>query len=148
MLGQYACLKSTGVGRTFSPAYSHTLNAENVYLLVYTVTFSVDVFAYHNMTYLYAVMTIPNVVNEIADVSNWQELGTFLGLGAVDIERIASNYEPREHHQRLVETWFAREPQRSWEKLHRAMEEAAARRGSLTSQPGSIPSTPTSPMGG
>ena len=92
-------------------------------------------------------MTIPNVVNEIADVSNWQELGTFLGLDAVDIERIASNYEPREHHQRLVETWFARDPLKSWEKLHRAMEEAAARRGSLTSQPGSILSTPTSPMG-
>ena len=91
-------------------------------------------------------MTIRNVVNEIADVSNWQELGIILGLGAIDIERIASDYEPREYRQRLAETWFTRDPHRSWEKLRRSMTEAAARRSSLVSQR-SIPSTPTSPMG-
>lgn len=82
----------------------------------------------------------------IANIINWQDLGTFLGLDGSDIERISSNYEPREHCQRLAETWFARDPNRSWKKLQKAIEEASARRGSQVSQY-SFPSTPTSPMG-
>ena len=82
----------------------------------------------------------------IANVINWQDLGIFLGLDGADIERISSNYEPREHCQWLVETWFARDPNRSWKKLHKAIEEASARRESQMSQY-SFLSTPTSPMG-
>ena len=82
----------------------------------------------------------------IAEVSNWQELGIFLGLDPTDIDIIRNDYEPREYRQRLVEKWFSREPERSWEKLQRALDEVGARRGSQTSKY-SILSTPTSPMG-
>lgn len=95
-------------------------------------------------------MTVINVVNTIADISNWQGLGRSLELEATDIELIQrlSHDDPREYHQRLAETWFARDPNRSWEKLHRAMEEASARRGSYTSSIHSCsPVTPTSPTG-
>ena len=91
-------------------------------------------------------LTIPNVVNIIAEISNWQELAIYLGMDATDIDIISNGYEPREHHQRLVEKWFSREPERSWEKLQRALDEVTKRRGSQTSKY-SIPSTPTSPMG-
>ena len=99
-------------------------------------------------------MTIQKVVNEIAEVLNWEELGIFLGLESTDIEKIRIDYhDPKEHHQRLVEIWFARDPKRSWEKLHRAMEDASAsRRGSASSAASSSlynisPTTPTSPNG-
>ena len=118
------------------------------------------IFVGHSKRYLLNVMntctdlTIPNVVNEIADISNWGELGIFLDLDGYDIEIIRDNYDPREHHQRLIENWFARDPQRSWEKLHRAMEDASARRGSASSAASSMasfhslsPVTPTSPIG-
>ena len=85
-------------------------------------------------------------MNEIADISNWQELGIALRLDPVDIDRITSYYEPREHHQRLVETWFARDPDRSWEKLQGALHEAAVRRGSNISQSSILLSPPISPM--
>ena len=116
----------------------------------------------HSKRYLLNVMktctdlTIPNVVNEIADISNWGELGIFLDLYGYDIERIRVDYmyDTRQYHQRLVENWFARDPQRSWEKLHRAMEDASARRGSASSAASSMasfhslsPITPTSPIG-
>ena len=86
------------------------------------------------------------MVNMIAEVSNWQELGIFLGLDPTDIEVISNYYEPKEYYQRLVEKWFSREPERSWEKLQRALDEVGARRGSQTSN-FSLPSTPASPMG-
>ena len=82
----------------------------------------------------------------IAEVSNWQELGICLGLESSDIDVISNDYEPREYRQRLVEKWFSREPERSWEKLLGALDEVTKRRGSQTSKY-SIPSTPTSPMG-
>ena len=91
-------------------------------------------------------LTIPNVVNIIAEISNWQELAIFLGMDATDIDIISNDYEPREYRQRLVEKWFSREPERSWEMLQRALDEVTKRRGSQTSKY-SIPSTPTSPMG-
>ena len=91
-------------------------------------------------------LTIPNVVNIVAEISNWQELAIFLGMDATDIDIISNDYEPREYRQRLVEKWFSREPERSWEKLQRALDEVTKRRGSQTSKY-SIPSTPTSPMG-
>ena len=86
------------------------------------------------------------MVNIIAEISNWQELAIFLGLDTTDIDIISNDYEPREYRQRLVEKWFSREPERSWEKLRGALDEANRRRGSQTSKY-SIPSTPTSPMG-
>ena len=91
-------------------------------------------------------LTLPNVVNIIAEISNWQELAIFLRLDTTDIDIISNDYEPREYRQRLVEKWFSREPERSWEKLQGALDEANRRRGSQTSKY-SIPSTPTSPMG-
>ena len=91
-------------------------------------------------------MTIPNVVNAITEISNWQELAIFLGLESSDTDVISNYYEPREYRQRLIEKWFSRDPERSWEKLQGALEEANRRRGSQTSTY-SLPSTPASPMG-
>ena len=78
-------------------------------------------------------LTIPIVVNMIAEISNWQELGICLGLESSDTDVITNDYEPREHRQRLVEKWFSREPERSWEKLQRALDEVNKRRGSQAS---------------
>jgi hypothetical protein len=83
------------------------------------------------------------VVNIIAEISNWQELAVFLGMDPTDIDIISNDYEPREYHQRLVEKWFSRQTERSWEKLQGALDEVTNRRGSQTSKC----STPTSPMG-
>ena len=78
-------------------------------------------------------LTIPIVVNMIAEISNWQEVGICLGLESSDTDVITNDYEPREHRQRLVEKWFSREPERSWEKLQRALDEVNKRRGSQAS---------------
>lgn len=86
------------------------------------------------------------MVNIIAEISNWQELGIFLGMDTTDINIISNDYEPREYRQRLVEKWFSREPERSWEKLQGVLDEMTKRRGSQTLKC-SIPSAPTSPMG-
>ena len=87
------------------------------------------------------------MVNEIDNIENWQELGGQLGLSIKDINRI-SRHKPEEHHQRLVETWFARDPRRSWEKLRKDMKELSSRRGSYDSTSStSVPSTPSSPTG-
>ena len=69
----------------------------------------------------YLELTIPNVVNSISHVTEWQVLGTHLGLDNNDIKVIAANYDAKEHHQRMVETWFARDANRSWDKLQDAM---------------------------
>ena len=76
---------------------------------------------------LIAELTIPNVVNEIADIYNWQELGIFLEMDNADILTI-SGYHQKEQHQRLVETWFSRDPDKSWEKIHRAKKLTSAAR--------------------
>ena len=86
------------------------------------------------------------MVNEIADIYNWEELGIYLGMATADVEKI-NDYHPKEKHQRLVETWFCRDPDRSWDKIHRAMEAAqsvAARSGSTHSI---FHSSPISPLG-
>ena len=95
--------------------------------------------------YYVAELTIPNVVNKIADIHNWEELGIHLGMEKADIEKI-STYHQKEQHQRLVEIWFCRDPSRSWEKVHRAMEAAslAARSRSTHTV---LHSSPTSPLG-
>ena len=82
----------------------------------------------------------------IAEVSNWQELGIFLGLDSTDINIISNDYEPREYRQQLVEKWFSREPERSWEKLQRALDQVGTISGSQTSN-FSLPSTLAPPMG-
>ena len=81
----------------------------------------------------------------IAVVSNWKELGISLGMDTIDIDIIKSEYEPREYHQRLVEMWFSRELEISWEKLQRALEEVSKRQGSQTKY--SLPSTESSSLG-
>ena len=78
-------------------------------------------------------------------ILDWQELGRVLGLLAIDINEI-SGYNKKEHRQRLIETWYARDGEFSREKLQRAMTEVSSRRGSYDSV-SSVPSTPTSPPG-
>lgn len=73
------------------------------------------------------------MVNMIAEVSNWQELGICLGLESSDIDVISNDYEPREYRQRLVEKWFSREPEKSWEGFQGALDEVNKRRGSQAS---------------
>ena len=89
--------------------------------------------------------SIPNVVNEIDHIRDWQELGIQLGLSTSDIDTISS-YHQREYRQRLVELWFDQDLDCSWEKLVRAIDEVSSRRGSYSSV-SSVPSTPTSPTG-
>lgn len=87
------------------------------------------------------------MVNDICLVPDWQGLGILLGLIDEDIAMISSYPDQREHCQRVIETWFVRDPELSWEKLQRAIEEVSSRRASYDSAISSIPSTPTSPPG-
>ena len=91
--------------------------------------------------------SIPNVVNNISLVPDWQGLGILLGLTVEEIAMINSYPDQREHRQRLIETLFARDPDCSWEKLRRAIYEQSNRRASYDSAISSVPSTPTSPPG-
>ena len=47
------------------------------------------------------------MVNEIADVKDWEQLAISLGLTTndIDIDHI-KQYDHREHHQHLAELWY------------------------------------------
>lgn len=78
---------------------------------------------YTTCTFLELELSIPNVVNGIQHiyVQKLQDLGILLGLQASDINMIMQ-YDLKERHQRLVEMWFVRDPNRSWENLRRAID--------------------------
>ena len=117
------------------------------YMMLY-ISFSVwSIHQYKKVCHLHvAELTIPNVVNEIADIYNWEELGIYLGMEKADIEKIGA-YHQKEQHQRLVETWFCRDPDRSWEKIHRAMEAAQSAATRSRSIHSNFHSSPISPLG-
>ena len=61
------------------------------------------------------------MVNEIADVKDWEQLAISLGLTTNDIDMI-KQYDHREHRQRLVEMWYDRDQDYSWTKLRREVD--------------------------
>ena len=69
------------------------------------------------------------MVNEIADVKNWEQLAISLGLTANDIDLI-KQYDHREHRQRLAELWYDRALDYSWSKLRRELDKHYPRRTS------------------
>ena len=81
---------------------------------------------YHNQ---YAEPEISDVVNEIADVKDWEQLAISLGLAANDIDLI-KQYDHREHRQRLAELWYDRALDYSWGKLRRELDKFYPRRAS------------------
>lgn len=76
---------------------------------------------------------ISDVVNEIADVVNWERLGLMLGLSIADMDKIRNQYHPNEHHQRLAELWHSRGNEYSWSKLLRELDKLYPRRKSSVS---------------
>lgn len=76
---------------------------------------------------------IPDVVNEIADVSNWEKLGILLGLEINDLDTIRINYDQTEYHQRLAEKWRDRGSDYTWAKLLRVLDKVYPRRHSSVS---------------
>ena len=87
-------------------------------------------------------LTIPEAVNMIAVVpdAQLQDLGRKLGLDEVTLSRI-SGYDPKEQHQRLIETWFEANYQPSREVLI----DTLPRRESSASV-SSVPQTPPSSL--
>ena len=73
------------------------------------------------------------VVNEIAEVVNWERLGISLGLNDSDTTMIRQNYDPCEHHQRLAEMLHTRDVDYSLSKLRREIDKLYPRRGSSVS---------------
>ena len=69
------------------------------------------------------------MVNEIADVKDWEQLAISLGLTISDVE-IIKQYDHREHHQRLAELWYDRALDYSWGKLQRELDKFYPRRAS------------------
>ena len=67
------------------------------------------------------------MVNEIADVKDWEQLAISLGLTTNDIDQI-KQYDHREHRQRLAELWYDRALDYSWSKLQRELDKHYPRR--------------------
>ena len=61
-------------------------------------------------------LKIPDVVNEIADIANWEGLAYNLGLTEADVSKIRG-YDQSEHHQRLAEMWYDQDIEYTWSKL-------------------------------
>ena len=76
---------------------------------------------------------IADVVNEIAEVVNWERLALSLGLSISDIDMIRSRYDQNEHHQRLAEMWHDRGREYSWSKLLGELDKLYPRRKSSVS---------------
>ena len=72
------------------------------------------------------------MVNEIADVKDWEQLAISLGLTTNDVDLI-KQYDHREHHQHLAELWHDRALDYSWGKLRRELDKFYPRRASDTS---------------
>ena len=73
------------------------------------------------------------MVNEIADVKEWEQLAISLGLTTNDIDLI-KQYDQKEHHQRLAERWYDRALDYSWGKLQRELDKFYHRRGKTDSK--------------
>jgi hypothetical protein len=69
------------------------------------------------------------VVNEIADMKDWEQLAISLGLTTNDIDLI-KQYDHNEHHQRLAELWYDRPLDYSWGKLRRELDKFYPRQAS------------------
>ena len=76
---------------------------------------------------------IADVVNEIAEVANWERLALMLGLSMNDIDMIRSRYDQSEHHQRLAEIWHDRGQDYTWSKLLGELDRLYPRRKSSIS---------------
>ena len=72
------------------------------------------------------------MVNEIADVRDWERLAISLGLTTNDIDMI-KQYDHREYYQRMVEMWYDRDQDYSWNKLRRELDKLYPRRESNAS---------------
>lgn len=59
-------------------------------------------------------------MNEIANVTNYPQLGHILGIASVHLNAI-EHYPDYECNQRLVEAWFKSDPKPRWETLHIAL---------------------------
>lgn len=77
------------------------------------------------------------MVNEIADVKDWELLAVSLGLTQNDIDLI-KQYDHREHHQRMVELWYDRDEEYSWAKLRKELDKLYPRRDSNASVTGQL----------
>ena len=97
-------------------------------------------------------MDLPDAVNVIMKVTNQDlpQLGNCLGLDPVRVQEITSHYDLDEQHQRLVELWFKREANPTWEMLRDSLLSLEQRKGTTspsTVSMSSVPITPTSPKG-
>ena len=78
------------------------------------------------------------MVNEIANVRDWEQLALSLGLSSNDIDMI-KQYDHQEHRQRMVEMWYDRDQDYSWTKLQRELNKLSPQTGINESGTGSPP---------
>lgn len=73
------------------------------------------------------------MVNEIAEVVNWERLGVMLGLSVDEMDTIRTSYKQNEHHQRLAELWRRKGGECTWSKLLTQLDKLYPRRKSSMS---------------
>lgn len=97
-----------------------------------------------------AEITLPDAVNFIMRLTNQelQTLGNNLRLDEARVKEIISPYyDLSEQHQRLMELWFRKESNPTWEKLHESMVFDGSYRRESSASTASIPTTPYSRKG-
>lgn len=62
--------------------------------------------------------TIPNIMADLADITNWRELGLQLGLSSARLDAIQNESEPK---LKMITVWVDLCPDANWEKLVRAL---------------------------
>ena len=95
-------------------------------------------------------ITLPDAVNFIMRLTNQelQTLGNNLRLDEARVKEIISPYyDLSEHHQRLMELWFRKESNPTWEKLHESMVFDGSYRRESSASTASVPTTPYSRKG-
>ena len=65
-------------------------------------------------------LNAPNVLSVIADVSNWRNLGTQLGIESSKLDEI-DRCPVEEQKTKMVTTWLNCDENPSWDKLYRAL---------------------------
>ena len=94
-------------------------------------------------------ITLPDAVNFIMKLSIQElpTLGNNLGLDEARVKEIVSPYYDSEQHQRLMELWFRKESNPTWEKLLESMASLSSYRRESSTSTASVQTNPYSPTG-
>ena len=60
---------------------------------------------------------LKDVLLALQDVTEWQDLGIYLGLPDAKIQQIASHHDAMGHKRMMISEWLKYDTEASWEKL-------------------------------